>query len=83
MHDIQPDTAKARARAARELKARGYKVVHMKPKSELKTLAEYDAMIEKDMRGMSAATDRPMSSVIKTVDEPAPQAAAAPGPAKK
>ena len=55
----------------------------MKPKSELKSLAEYDAMIEKDVRGMSASTDRPMSSVIRTVDEPAPQAAAAPGPAKK
>jgi len=65
------------------LKAGGYKIVHMKPKSDLKSLAEYDAMIEKDVRGMSASTDRPMSSVIKTVDEPAPQAAAAPGPAKQ
>jgi peptidoglycan/xylan/chitin deacetylase (PgdA/CDA1 family) len=83
MHDIQPGTAKGVPALLDALKAGGYKIVHMKPKGELKSLAEYDAMIDKDMRGMSASTDRPMSSVIKTVDEPAPQAAAAPGPAKK
>ena len=37
-----------------ELKAKGYKVVHMKPKFGLTTLAEFDALIEKDVRGMSA-----------------------------
>jgi peptidoglycan/xylan/chitin deacetylase (PgdA/CDA1 family) len=82
MHDIQPGTAKAVPGLLDALKAGGYKVVHMKPKFELKSLAEYDTMIEKDMRGMAAGTDRPMSSVIRTVDEPAPQAAA-PGPTKK
>jgi peptidoglycan/xylan/chitin deacetylase (PgdA/CDA1 family) len=72
MHDIQPGTAKGVPALLDALKAGGYKIVHMKPKGELKSLAEYDAMIDKDMRGMSASTDRPMSSVIKTVDEPPP-----------
>ena len=60
------------------LKAKGYKVVHLKPKAEAKTLAEYDAMIEKDMKGMAAGNERPMSSVIRTIEEagPAPTAAA-------
>ena len=83
MHDIQPGTAKGVPKLLDALKAGGYKIVHMKPKFELKSLAEYDTMIEKDMRGLAAGTDRPMSSVIRTVDEPAPQAAAAPASAKK
>jgi peptidoglycan-N-acetylglucosamine deacetylase len=82
MHDIQPGTAKGVPKLLDALKAGGYKIVHMKPKFDLKSLAEYDTMIEKDMRGMAAGTDRPMSSVIKTVDEPAPQATA-PGTVKK
>jgi peptidoglycan/xylan/chitin deacetylase (PgdA/CDA1 family) len=78
MHDIQPTTAKAMPKLLAELKAKGYRIVHMKPKAEVKTLAEYDALIEKDMKGMGAGNDRPMSSVIKTIEEagPAPTAAA-------
>jgi len=50
------------------LKAGGYKIVQMKAKDDLKTLAEYDAMIEKDVKGLPAVgAERPMSSVIKTV----------------
>jgi peptidoglycan/xylan/chitin deacetylase (PgdA/CDA1 family) len=77
MHDIQPATAKALPALLVALKAGGYKVVHMRPKFELKSLAEYDALVEKDMRGMSATTDRPMSSVVRTIeDSPAPAQAA-------
>jgi peptidoglycan-N-acetylglucosamine deacetylase len=86
MHDIQPGTAKAVPQLLDALKAGGYKVVHMKPKFELKSLAEYDAMIEKDMRGLSATTDRPISNVIRTIEEapPTPSATAAQsGSAKK
>jgi peptidoglycan-N-acetylglucosamine deacetylase len=85
MHDIQPGTAKTVPQLLDALKAGGYKVVHMKPKFELKTIAEYDAMIEKDMRGMAATTDRPMSNVVRTVEEPQqPSATAATsGSAKK
>jgi hypothetical protein len=41
----------------------------MKPKTEVKTLAEYDAQIEPLMRGMAAGNARPLSSVVRTIDE--------------
>lgn len=68
MHDIQPHTAKAMPALLAALKAGGYKVVQMKAKEDLKTLAEYDKMIEKDVKGLPAAgSERPMSSVVRTV----------------
>jgi len=68
MHDIQPSTAKALPMLLKELKAKGYKIVHMKPKDQLKTLAEFDALIEKDIKGLPAAgQERPTASVIRTV----------------
>ena len=76
MHDIQPNTAKAVPALLAELKAKGYKIVHMTAKAEVKTLAEYDALIEKDMKGMAAGNDRPMSSVIRTIEEAGPASTA-------
>ena len=76
MHDIQPNTAKAVPQLLAELKAKGYKIVHMTAKAEVKTLAEYDALIEKDMKGMAAGNDRPMSSVIRTIEEAGPASTA-------
>jgi peptidoglycan/xylan/chitin deacetylase (PgdA/CDA1 family) len=78
LHDIQPNTARAAPKLLAELKAKGYKIVHMKPKADVKTLAEYDALIEKDMKGLGAGNDRPMSSVVRTIEEasPAPTASA-------
>jgi peptidoglycan/xylan/chitin deacetylase (PgdA/CDA1 family) len=68
MHDIQPRTAKAIPALLDALKAGGYKIVFMKAKDPLKTVAEYDALIEKDVKGLPAAgTERPTSSVVKTV----------------
>lgn len=68
MHDIQPHTAKAMPDLLAKLKAGGYKVVHMKAKDDLKTLAEYDALIEKDVKGLPApGSERPLSSVVRTV----------------
>lgn len=67
-HDIQPTTAKAMPAMLAALKVGGYKIVHMRAKGELKTLAEYDALIEKDVKGLpSAGAERPLSSVVKTV----------------
>jgi peptidoglycan/xylan/chitin deacetylase (PgdA/CDA1 family) len=76
-HDVQPVTAKALPQVLAELKAKGYKVVHMTPKAELKTLAEYDALIEKDVKGLAAGHARPLSSVVSTVEEAPPSTAAA------
>lgn len=68
MHDIQPHTAKAVPILLAELKKGGYKIVHMKAAGDLKTLAEYDQMIEKDVKGLpSPGSERPVSSVVKTV----------------
>jgi peptidoglycan/xylan/chitin deacetylase (PgdA/CDA1 family) len=78
MHDVQPVTAKALPQLLAELKAKGFKVVHLKAKGEVKTLAQYDALIEKDVKGLAAGHGRPMSSVVRTIEEaPPPPTAAA------
>jgi peptidoglycan/xylan/chitin deacetylase (PgdA/CDA1 family) len=68
MHDLQKHTAAALPTLLRRLKAGGYKVVHMRPKVQLETLAEYDALLVKDMK-LPAVASRPVSSVIQTVSE--------------
>ena len=68
MHDLQKHTATALPTLLRRLKAGGYKVVHMKAKVQLETLAEYDASLIKDMK-LPAVASRPVSSVIQTVTE--------------
>lgn len=68
LHDIQPVTAKAMPKLLERLAAGGYKIVHMKAKDELKTIAKFDAMIEKNVKGLPAVgAERPLSSVVKTV----------------
>jgi peptidoglycan/xylan/chitin deacetylase (PgdA/CDA1 family) len=46
-HDIQPSTSGALASLLVELKARGFKVVHLIAKSPAVTLPQYDAMADK------------------------------------
>ena len=68
MHDIHMHTAKAVPMLLEQLKANGYKLVHLKPAGPAETLPEFDALIEKDVKGLPAAgSERPMSSVVKTV----------------
>lgn len=68
MHDIQPHTAKALPLLLDQLKAGGYKIVHIRARDEVKTLAEYDALIEKDVTGLpSPGSERPTSSIVRTV----------------
>ena len=82
MHDIHKTTAKAVPLLLAELKANGYKIVHVKAKSELQTLAEYDAAIDKNAKGLPAAgTERPASSVFHTIDGTPPPEESAPAPA--
>ncbi len=84
MHDVQPVTSKAVPLLLTELKAKGYKVVHMKAKGEAKTLAEYDAAIEKDVKGLpTGGSERPTSTVVRTVDEAKPLPAIPAAPAKR
>jgi peptidoglycan/xylan/chitin deacetylase (PgdA/CDA1 family) len=68
MHDIQPVTAKAMPALLDALKAAGYKIVHVKPKAPAATIAEYDALIEKDVKGLpGAGSDKPTASIVRTV----------------
>jgi peptidoglycan-N-acetylglucosamine deacetylase len=68
MHDFQQATAAAAADLLNDLKAGGYKVVFMKPKGTLTTIASYDAEILKDMK-LPTVSDRPTSSVVRTISE--------------
>ncbi len=68
MHDIHAQTGKAVPILLDQLKAAGYKLVHIKPAAPAETLPEYDALIEKDVKGLPAAgSERPMNSVVRTV----------------
>ena len=68
MHDFQKHTAEALPVLLRRLKAGGYKVVHMKAKAPLQTLAEYDEAVVKDMK-LPVASTRPVNNVVQTVTE--------------
>jgi peptidoglycan/xylan/chitin deacetylase (PgdA/CDA1 family) len=68
MHDLQKHTAEALPTLLRRLKAGGYKVVQMKAKASLETLAEYDAGLIKDMK-LPAVASRPVGSVVQTVPD--------------
>jgi peptidoglycan/xylan/chitin deacetylase (PgdA/CDA1 family) len=66
MHDFQHATAEALPELLRQLKANGYKVVHMVPKAPVVTLAKYDDMLRKQDK-MDVNNTRPESSVVKTL----------------
>ena len=75
MHDIHKTTAKALPLLLVELKAKGYKIVHLKAKAEVTTVAEFDAAIEKDAKGLpQVGAEKPASSVVRTVEgKPTPE----------
>ena len=62
-HDIQPSTAQALESILGELKARGFKVVHLVPKATTTTLPEYDAQADRLIAHRSlAAAKEPLAS---------------------
>ena len=67
MHDFQQSTAAAATDLLNDLKANGYKVVHMRAKFSVTTLAAYDDEIRKDRR-LPTVSSRPTSAVVKTID---------------
>ncbi|WP_244437630.1 polysaccharide deacetylase family protein [Hyphomicrobium denitrificans] len=74
MHDIHKRTAQALPIILAQLKAKGYKIVHMTAKAPVVTLAEFDEAIEKEAKGLpQVGAERPMSSVVKTVGGAAPK----------
>ena len=61
-------TAHALPEILAQLKAGGFKVVHMVPKERVKTLPQYDEVMIKDQK-LPTVSQRPTSSVVKTISE--------------
>ena len=78
MHDFQRATAEAMPELLRQLKAGGYKVVHVVPHQPVTTVAKYDEMVTQQDK-LSTNNTRPESSVVHTIGEyigsPAPASA--------
>src|SRR5207302_4718493 len=68
MHDFQKHTAEALPELLHKLKAGGYKVVAMRAKDPVQTLAQYDDQIIKDSN-LPTVSSRPVSSVVQTISE--------------
>src|SRR5258708_672671 len=68
MHDFQHATAEAATDLLNDLTAGGYKIVFMKPKFSVRTIASYDEAILKQAKG-PASDGRPTSSVVRTISE--------------
>ena len=79
MHDFQKATGEAMPELLRQLKAGGYKVVHLVPHQAVTTLPQYDEMLMQQDK-LSVNNTRPESSVLHTIGEykgsPAPGSAA-------
>jgi peptidoglycan-N-acetylglucosamine deacetylase len=69
MHDFQKHTAEALPEMLRRLKAGGYKIVQMKAKGTMETLAEYDDMVLKEGSKVAVSSGRPVNSVVQTVSQ--------------
>jgi peptidoglycan/xylan/chitin deacetylase (PgdA/CDA1 family) len=68
MHDFHKHTAEALPELLHRLKAGGYKVVQMKAKAPVQTLAQYDDEVLKDTK-LPTVSSRPVSSVVQTISE--------------
>jgi peptidoglycan/xylan/chitin deacetylase (PgdA/CDA1 family) len=69
MHDFQHGTAEALPELLRQLKAGGYKIVHMVAKDPVTTLPKYDDMVRAQDKYSASNNTRPQSSVVKTINE--------------
>jgi peptidoglycan/xylan/chitin deacetylase (PgdA/CDA1 family) len=68
MHDFQKHTAEAMPTLLRRLKAGGYKIVQIKAKKSVETIASYDEALLKDTK-IPPVSSRPVSSVVQTISE--------------
>ena len=66
MHDLHRNTAEALPELIRQLKAGGYKVVHMVPKDDLTTLPKYDEMVTHQGK-LSSNNTQPKNVVVRPV----------------
>jgi peptidoglycan/xylan/chitin deacetylase (PgdA/CDA1 family) len=68
MHDFQHATAEALPELLKQIKANGYKVVHMKAKDAVATVAKYDEEIRKVEVALPTVSQRPTAAVVRTLD---------------
>jgi peptidoglycan/xylan/chitin deacetylase (PgdA/CDA1 family) len=68
MHDFQKVTAAALPELLGQLKANGFKVVHMVPRDQATTLPQFDEAVLKDQK-LPTLSNRPTSSVVRTISE--------------
>jgi peptidoglycan/xylan/chitin deacetylase (PgdA/CDA1 family) len=68
MHDFQKHTAEALPALLKKMKDAGYKIVQVKAKEPVKTIAQYDEEVVKDLKLPTMST-RPVSSVVTTISE--------------
>ena len=68
MHDFRRATAEAMPELLRQLKAGGYKVVHLVPHQMVTTLPKYDEMVSQKDK-LSANNTRPENSVLHTIGQ--------------
>jgi peptidoglycan/xylan/chitin deacetylase (PgdA/CDA1 family) len=68
MHDFHKHTAEALPALLRKLKDGGYKVVQMRAKAPVQTIAEFDEAIIKDAK-LPTVSSRPVNSVVQTISE--------------
>jgi peptidoglycan/xylan/chitin deacetylase (PgdA/CDA1 family) len=69
MHDFQKATAEAMPQLLAQLKANGYKIVHMVPNGPVTTISKYDDMVKAQDKFSSSNNTRPENSVVKTISE--------------
>jgi peptidoglycan/xylan/chitin deacetylase (PgdA/CDA1 family) len=67
MHDFQHATSEAVPQLLAELKAGGYKIVHMKARGVVTSLPQYDEEMKKDTK-LPTVSQRPTSSVVRDAD---------------
>jgi len=79
MHDLKQHTAAALPQLLSELKAQGYKVVHMRPRTPLTTIAEWDEAAKTEIKG-GRVVDRLNPSVVRTIEEAPAATAGTPAP---
>ena len=65
---LVPMVAEALPEILKKLKAGGYKVVAMRAKAPVQTIAQYDEDIVKDLK-LPTVSSRPVSSVVQTISE--------------
>jgi peptidoglycan/xylan/chitin deacetylase (PgdA/CDA1 family) len=68
MHDLRHATAEAMPELVRQLKAGGYKIVHIVPRGQLTTLPKYDEMVTHQDK-LSSNNTRPENSVLRTIGQ--------------